>query len=134
MLMDITPKDLEELIGCKHNTIDTYICRYPKVVKKRNGRNVYFTNVTQEIINSLIIDIYRNGIIMKRHEKEKQYDKYYHIKNKYNQCAADCFDFNFSYDRENKNTCFSNYDNPCKCKVLSGEYCKFLAAQKREEV
>ena len=59
-----------------------------------------------------------------KNKYEIQYDRYYHNPNDYNQVAAYCFDFQFSYKPDDSETCLANYDNPTICKVLKGEYCE----------
>ena len=67
---------------------------------------------------------------MQKNQYEVEYEKYYHKPSaNYRQVAANCFDFNFSYQPDDADTCYCNYDNPCKCKVLNNEYCDLLAKQ-----
>ena len=135
--MNITQKRLAKIVGRSVVTLEKYLCRaefnHIEKVKVGKRRQKGYTNVKWKDVTMLKKLSSRQhqpkDKLIENNQYEKEYEKYYHRITTFGQDAAVCFDFNFSYKTDDSETCFLNFEKPCICKVLKGQYCCMLANQ-----
>ena len=116
-------------IGCSLPTLNLYLCRFPNVFIVTTPKGKSVVGLTDDNILEMKKMLEKRTRKKPKKLTKSQMEKLYYKQNEKGIYPAQCFDFNFSYDANHNNTCYSNYDTPCKCLLLLGKECKFIEKQ-----
>ena len=128
--MDIPIEKLAKILKCCESTVKVYCSRIGHIDLGQRDKTAHgVTDADIKEMKALIHtrkkqkDYVYNGKGKPVIDKEEMKKRYYQL-NKDDHCGANCFDFCFSYQIGDKNTCYYNPDHPTVCRVLRGLTCR----------